>query len=256
MLHPLISTASPSLHRTPLVCEQPSQRCVACCVRQACIFGGLKESVLRQIHHRIDAVSLDPGQSLFSAQLPGTAVFIVRSGVVRIEKTDTQGDRRILRLAGRGDCLGPEAMLNQTYASNAVACTPVQACRIPRLQIEDLMRLQPDLAVTLMKRWQRTLDDADEWLTELTRGPVRQRMLRLLLKLCEYNEEITGLIWLPSRQEMGAMLDMTFETASRLVSALRREGILVPIDSRHARIEMDALLNALREASQATEDPG
>jgi hypothetical protein len=70
-------------------------------------------------------------------------------------------------------------------------------------------------------------------------------MLRLLLKLSEYGAA-DGCIWWPTRQEMGAMLDMTFETASRLVSVMRREGIIEPIDLRHARVNMDMLLRALR----------
>ena len=93
---------------------------------------------------------------------------------------------------------------------------------------------------------ERALDDADEWLTELARGPARHRMLRLLLKLSEYGED-DGRLWLPTRQEMGAMIDMTFETASRLVSALRREGVLKSVDGRQARLDMDALMVALRE---------
>ena len=109
-------------------------------------------------------------------------------------------------------------------ATDAVACTEVQVCRIPRVLIDELSAAHPELSIDLMKRWQRALDDADEWLTELARGPARHRMLRLLLKLSEYAGEADN-IWLPTRQEMGAMLDMTFETASRLVSALRREGV-------------------------------
>ena len=95
-----------------------------------------------------------------------------------------------------------------------------------------------------MKRWQRALDDSEDWLTELTRGSARQRMFRLLLKLSEYGEP-NGLIWLPTRQEMGAMLALTFETASRLVSALRKEALLLPLDARSARVDMARLLAAL-----------
>ena len=70
--------------------------------------------------------------------------------------------------------------------------------------------------------------------------------LRLLLKLSEYGAA-DGLIWLPTRQDMGAMLDMTVETASRLVSALKREGVIDTPDVRHARIDMPALMLALRQ---------
>ncbi len=60
----------------------------------------------------------------------------------------------------------------------------------------------------LMKRWQRALDDADEWLAELATGAARRRMLRLLLKLSEFAAPAAN-VWLPMRDEMGAILDIT-----------------------------------------------
>jgi len=42
------------------------------------------------------------------------------------------------------------------------------------------------------------------------------------------------------------MLDMTIETASRLVSALRREGVLEIVPARRARIDAEALRQAVR----------
>lgn len=223
-----------------------AQVCVQCSVRQFALFGALDEAALKEIHYHIADMRLEPGELIYSAQSPGSAVYTVRSGVVRMERISEAGERRILRLSGRTDLLGLESILHQTYAADAVACTTVEVCRIPRVLIDELGQKHPLLLRDLMKRWQRALDDADEWLTELTRGVARQRMLRLLLKLSEYGSD-DGLIWLPTRPEMGAMLDMTFETASRLISALRRDGILEPVDQRQARIDMDALMAALRE---------
>lgn len=223
-----------------------AQVCVSCSVRQFALFGALDEAGLAQIHYRIADLHLEPGQVLYSAQDSGSAVFTVRSGVLRLERSSEAGERRILRLAGRTDLLGLEAILHQTYATDAIACTEVQVCRIPRVLIDELSVGQPGLTRDLMKRWQRALDEADEWLVELSRGPARHRMLRLLLKLSEYGDE-HGRIWLPTRQEMGAMLDMTFETASRLVSALRREGVLKAVESRQARLDMDRLIAALKD---------
>lgn len=225
-----------------------AQVCEQCGVRQFALFGALDEAALKEIHYHIADLRLEPGEQIYAAQSPGSAVYTVRSGVVRMERISEGGERRILRLAGRTDLLGLESILHQTYAADAVACTTVEVCRIPRVLIDELGQKHPLLLRDLMKRWQRALDDADEWLTELTRGVARQRMLRLLLKLSEYGSA-DGLIWLPTRPEMGAMLDMTFETASRLISALRRDGILEPVDQRQARIHMDALMVALRETS-------
>ena len=238
----------------PVLFNPQARVCAECGVRRQALFGVLDLEALDRIHVHIASLRLSPGQTLYAAQGPGTAAFTVRSGVVRLERTSERGERRILRLAGRGDLVGMEAMLGQTYAAEAVACTEVEVCRLPRTLIDGLAREEPDLLRDLMKRWQRALDDADEWLTELCAGPVRHRMLRLLLKLSEYGQGPQGpqgAIWLPSRQEMSAMLGMTLETASRTLSQLKREGLLDAPDQRHALLDMEALMRTLRQEGGA-----
>ncbi len=236
---------SPDIPLQPRLFNAQAQVCAECSVRRFALFGTLDEQALDRIHVHIADIRLQPGQALYNAEEAGSAAYTVRSGVVRLERSNERGERRILRLAGRSDALGMEAMLGQHYAADAIACTEVQVCRLPRTLLEDLCRERPELSLDMMKRWQRTLDDADEWLTELCAGPARHRMLRLLLKLSEFADGQA--IWLPSRQDMSAMLDMTIETASRLVSALKREGVLSTPDQRHGLLNMDALMQALRE---------
>lgn len=226
-----------------------AQVCADCHVRRFALFGALSEAALDKIHVQIADVRLSAGESLFGAMTPGTAAYTVRSGVVRLERITERGERRILRLAGRGDTLGLESVLGQSYACDAIACNDVQLCRVPRSLIDELSLGEPQLMRDMMKRWQRALDDADEWLTELCTGPARHRVLRLLLKLSEYAESPDLPVWLPSRQEMSAMLDMTVETASRLISQLKREGVLTAHSQRHATLHMDVLMKALRDAS-------
>lgn len=228
-----------------------AQICLSCSVRQFALFGALDERALERIHLHISSVRFEPGQVIYAAEESGSALFTVRRGVLRLERTSRSGERRILRLAGRTDLVGLEAILGQTYAADAVACTEVEACRIPRTLIDELAAAHPKAVhQDLMKRWQRALDDADEWLTELARGSARHRMLCLLLKLSEYSDG-DGMIWLPTRLEMGAMLDLTFETASRLVSALRKESIMTQIDARTALLSMPQLLLKLSEEQSA-----
>lgn len=232
----------------PVPFNPQARVCLACGVRRQALFGALDAAGLERIHYRIADLAIEPGQRLYAANEAGNSAFTVRSGVVRLERSSGRGERRIVRLAGPGDLIGLEAMLGQTYAGDAYACTPVQACRLPRVLVDELCADQPPLLRDLMKRWQAALDEAEEWLTELAVGSARWRMLRLFLKLSEYGEA-DGRVWLPSRQEIGAMLGITVETASRGVSALRREGVLTLCDARHARLDMPALMDALKSAA-------
>jgi len=71
-------------------------------------------------------------------------------------------------------------------------------------------------------------------------------MLRLLHKLGAH-AGVDRLIWMPRRDEIGAMLNLTFETASRLISGLRREGVLELEGPRQARLDAATLQRALHQ---------
>jgi len=240
---PIELTATP-----PALYNPQTQTCRDCGVRRFALFGALDDQALAGIHHRIADVSLEPGELLFAANQHGQAAYTLREGVVRLERASERGARRIVRLVGRSALVGMEAMLGQTYAADAIACTPLRACRLPRALLDDLGSQNAELQRNLMQRWQAAVDEAEEWLTELTAGSARWRLLRLLLKLSEFGDA-DGRIWLPSRQDMGAMLNMTVETASRGIAALRRDGVLQPVDPRHARVDMPRLLERLNVAA-------
>jgi CRP/FNR family transcriptional regulator, anaerobic regulatory protein len=220
--------------------------CAACEVRGSALFGALDDDGLDRIHTRIASLDLAPDAPVYGRGSDGAAMFTIRAGVVRFERFTERGDRRIVRLAGRGDLIGQEALLRRPYADEAIACTPVQLCRIPSALVDELGQPSSPLMRELMSRWQQALDDAEAWVADLSSGPVRRRVLRLLLRLAEH-VDAEGCIWLPRREEIGAMLDMTFETASRQISRLRREAILDLSTGRRARLDLAALRQAVRD---------
>jgi CRP-like cAMP-binding protein len=221
-----------------------AQACAACEVRRSALFGALDDAGLDRIHSQIASVTLARDSTVYDRGTAGLAVYTIRDGLVRFERSNARGDRRIVRIAGRGDLIGQEALLERPYADEAVACTEVQLCRIPRMLVDQLAQDGGALPRELMLRWQLALDAAEAWVSELSTGSARRRLLQLLRRLAQH-ADASGMIWLPRRDEIGAMLDMTLETASRLVSALRREGVLELVPSRSARLDAAALHNAL-----------
>lgn len=227
-----------------------AQACAACEVRSAALFGALDDQGLDRIHTHIASLTLEADKVVYDRGTSGLAVYTIRSGLVRFERSTAQGGRRIVRLAGRGDLIGQEALLQRPYADEAVSCTPVQLCRIPRSLVDELAQGQGGLPRELMLRWQLALDAAEAWLSELSTGSARQRLLRLLLRLAEH-ADAQGVVWLPRREEIGAMLDVTMETASRQVSALKREGVLTLVGGRSARVHLQALQQCLQAEDRA-----
>lgn len=222
-----------------------AQACAACRERGMALFGVLDEAALDDIHVHIADVELPTGSVLFDIGERGHALYTVRTGMVRLERVTARGDRRVVRLAGRGDLIGQEALLQRSHLDAAVACTPVRACRIPRTLVDELSDRHAELMRGLMARWQVAVESSEQWLAELATGPARRRVLHLLLELARHAED--GVLWMPRRAEMGAMLDLTIETTSRIVSSLRREGVISDVDAQHVRLDETRLQAALRE---------
>lgn len=167
------------------------------------------------------AQRLEPEQRLYARGASGRFAYMISSGLVRFERVTIAGNRRIIRLAGRGDLIGQEALLRQGYRHDAVACTPVVVRRVPQNLVEESAWHAGHLPVALMSCWQDTLDEPEFWSTEVATGPARRRVLQLLARLHLHRDE-QQLIWMPRRDQMGDMLNITLETCSRALSVLRQ----------------------------------
>lgn len=222
--------------------------CRACAIRSEALFGALDDAALDRIHVHIAELHLQPDEPL-RRRGDAFAIFTVRSGIVRAERVTARGDCRIVRLVGPGTLVGQEALLGRAADDEWRACTPVQACRIPTALVQELMRSEAALGQELMQRWQRALDETETWLADVATGPARRRVVRLLQLLLALGDG--DRVWLPKRSEMGAMLDVTIETASRQISALRREGVLPELGIGHARVSSEELERALHDADAA-----
>lgn len=222
-----------------------AQACARCAVREHALFGALDHDGLDRIHTHIASQVFAADTVMLRAGDVGDSLFTIRSGIVRFERPTASGDRRIVRLAGRSDLIGQESLLRLAHQDDVIACTEVQACRIPRSLVQELGDAESAITEELMRRWQAALDESQGWMVHLTTGPARSRMLHLIDKLHAHADD-HGLIWLPRREDMGAMLDMTFETASRLVSQFKREGILVVEPTRQARVDAARLRHAIQ----------
>lgn len=243
------------MDRIPITAEAPADArpwqaavCTACEVRREALFGVLDEHALDRLHQRIGQPWLPADRVLYRAGDAGASVYTVRAGVLRFERVTAQGERRVVRLAGRGDLIGQEALLQRPYGDDAIACTPVDLCRLPVALVDGLHDDPGGSRVPreLMSRWQGALDDAAAWVAELSTGPARRRLLHLLRRL-DALADPQGLAWLPRRELIGAMLDVTLETASRSLSDLRRAGVVTLHDRRHMRVDRARLEQALHE---------
>jgi CRP-like cAMP-binding protein len=218
--------------------------CRQCSLRESVLFAGLKETDFEKIHQPINQFVLKPGQTLYQAAERGDRLYTIRSGIIKLVQYLPDGAQRIVRLVKTADVTGLEALLGKPYEHNAVVMQTTEICCLPVDTVKALSHDNPVLHVELLARWQRALSEADAWLTELSTGPARERVARLLLRLVRDHDgdecELFG------REDLGAMLGITTETASRTVAEFKRQRLLHDLGANRFRVNIDGL-NALLE---------
>lgn len=215
--------------------------CRDCGVRDLVLFAELTEDDFKLIHLPIDEIRYEAGATLYEAGEPGTALYTVRSGLVKLVQYLPDGTQRIVRLLRQGATAGLEVLVGQPYEHTAIILQPALVCRLPREVVERLSRETPRLHSQLMRRWYAALHQADEWLTELSTGSARERVSRLLLQLMDGAETGKDECRLVSREDVGAMLGITTETASRTVAEFKRAGLIRELAPNRFRCDREAL---------------
>ena len=233
----------------PLAVESPwrgTSDCRNCAMRDMVLFADLNEQDFDAMHAPIDDLAYSAGQTLYQAGASALGVFTLRKGVLKLVRSSADGRERIVRIVFAGDVAGLEALATGKYDTQAVALTESSVCRIPLALIKQLGSDSPRLHQKLMEKWQSALKLADDWVADLNFGTAKQRVVQFVKKMHETSSD--GTVALFRREDMGAMMDLKFETVSREVALLVRLGILAPLDKhgKHYRVADVAALERLQ----------
>jgi len=201
--------------------------CLSCFLRASVLFAGLEEQDFERIHDPIDQFAVSPGTVLYHIGDMGDHMFTIRRGTFKLVQYLSGGWTAHRAARRTTDVIGLETLVEDRYEHDAIAIHHTEICRYPARVVRVLGRENPKLYHELMARWQRALSEADTWLTELSTGSARQRVARLLLRLV--HNRVGSECKLFCREDMGAMLGITTETASRTIAEYKRRGLLVEI---------------------------
>lgn len=213
--------------------------CAACPVRHVDLAReddpGKRERLIARFSH----IRCPARGTLYRESASADAVHTVRSGLLKLIRYLPNGQERIVRLAHAGDTIGLESVLGEAYRHTAVALTDVETCSVPGALLQDRYEGHPQLAAALLVEWQKSLDVADRFLTELTTGTAQSRVARLLLYLSD--KAPGNVCTIMGREDIGALLGMTTETASRVIADFRRRHIVEELPDGQYRCNLPEL---------------
>lgn len=134
------------------------------------LFSSLTKKEIKKVSFVIYERTYVAGEFLFKEGNPGSAMFIIKSGTILIERTDASGEKHCYATLVAGDFLGELSLLDDSERSaNARCTTKTTVIIIFRHDLFDLITREPVLGVKVLKELaamigKRLLDTNDELL--------------------------------------------------------------------------------------------
>jgi len=183
------------------------------------LFGELATEDLKEIGSLIYTRKLKKGQVLFAEGDPGTAVFFLKSGRIKLYKEDREGREHILHYVEPGDIFAEVVLFSKRpYPATAEVLEPAEVLVIPNPEMENLLKRRGEIAVNLIKVLLYRLDLANQKIKELA---LKDSLARVCSVLLRYGPVINL-----SQQEIASLAGVSRETASRIINEFKRIGVI------------------------------
>ena len=192
-------------------------------MRKFALFNNLTDEDFKLVHMPVEDITLPKRNTLYNAGDQAQSIYTLRSGLIKLVHYLPDGNQRVVRLVKPGGTIGLESLVSECFTHHAEALQDSKLCRIPIAVIERLDNESPRLHKQVLNRWHQAVMESDNWLTQMSTGTARERVARLCLFL---HDDVTESCTVPGREDIGAMLGITTETASRIIADFRRHDLL------------------------------
>ncbi len=186
---------------------------------------------------------------MFRAGAPGSNVYFLRSGKVKIHQLSPLGREVILWFCFAGEIFGlAEVAGGGGRVVNAQACEASEVLAVSQEKFRDYLERHPRVALLSMQVLSSRLRVLGEMFVNLVSDDVGTRVAKLILRLsARYGTRVGKEVFLNiplTHQEIADMVGTSRQTVTSVLSSLKRQGVL-SIDNRRIHIESEELLNEL-----------
>ncbi len=198
---------------------------------QVPLFAGLSGEQLDALAVFLRRRRYPKGSVIFQQGDPGTTLYLIETGEVKLTLTSTQGKEVILALLGPGGFFGELSLLDgEPRSANAMARV---ACELLALEREHLLRFlesQSRASASLLAALSRRLRRTTDLVHDAAFLDVAGRLARALLQLSETRGQPgpNGVVRFPklNQGELAEMVGVTRESINKWLKFYEREGFV------------------------------
>jgi len=210
-------------------------------------FQDLSQSELSQICRSFTQREFKRGQYLFWEGDPANWLYVIKEGKVKIIKHSTSGKEMVLEIVTPGDICGGGAIFSETHPASAKAAERTITFSISKQSLFGLLAKYQSLAQGIIVYLGEKLMKAHEMIMALASSKVDKRIAALLLGLSEKHGSPTPqgvkINIRLTRQDIADIVGTTVETAIRVMSKLKKQGLITSDSKRIILIDKEKLKN-------------
>jgi CRP/FNR family transcriptional regulator, cyclic AMP receptor protein len=150
------------------------------------IFRGIDRDAVATLTRELKPVSFRRGHVVFVEGEPGSELYIIVTGKVKIGRRSRDGRENLLAVLGPSDVFGELSVFDSgPRTSSVTAVTAVNAVAMDREALRVWMKAHPEIGEQLLRVLARRLRDTNDNLADLIFTDVPGRVAKLLLQLSQ-----------------------------------------------------------------------
>jgi len=195
------------------------------------IFADLNDETIQKISSVGYSKKYSKDDVIFREDDPGTAMFVILTGKVKVVRTSGDGREVILTILSQYDFFGEMALLDGLARSaSVVAAEESELFIIQREEFLNLLKLHPEISINLMQELTQRLRAADLKIKSLSLKDAEGKVATVLLQLAEeigkIKHGIVEIDKLPLQQDLANMAGTSRETISRTLHSFAKKGFV------------------------------
>lgn len=219
--------------------------CLDCQSRCMSLFSSSSIQELEKLNSNKAVIRYKKGETIFKEGGLAHGLFFLCKGKVKIHQQGDDGKDQITRFAKQGDAIGYRTLMSDDkYMCSATPIEETMVCYLNKNVFFEMITNNTSLAFAMMKLLANDLKRAEHKITEFAQKPVRERMAEALLFLKDiygYESNDTILNVVLSREEIAYLAGTVRETATKLLSEFKDDGIIELIGKQVRIIDHDLL---------------
>lgn len=189
------------------------------------------------------------GQTFIIEGAPVHGLFFVYQGKVKVAKTGYNGSEQIVRFVTDGEVIGHRGFGNgEFYQIYAVALEDTILCNFSNQSMTDMLKSAPEVTYDFMLFYADELNTSETKVKKFNQMTVKEKVIDTFLYVYRKFGQKDGYIDIPlSRKEIAGFAGTTEEQVIRIISSLKKEGLIVAKGKKLGIADVDLLKKEIAE---------